>query len=487
MPGTPDQKCTLLLINPPHYRYKTEKVPLDDFDNLFETVPPLGLLYIAAACSAENIPVTIFDMEAQRAPIQSLVNTLQKIQPHIVGITCPTILKSHVVSLFNLVKKVLPQCITVVGGPHCLNFPNDLLPIDTIDFHIIGEGEISLPQLIEHLFYQNGGLEDIPNLIWRDNKGRWTHNTIHRITNLDSLPFPDYHLLDISLYYNLFASKNPTVGIITSRGCPYFCSFCSPPFRTISKRSVHNVLLEIKKCVEKYSIKSFDFYDDTFNLDRKWVHQFCDAILADNLSISWRARCRPDLLDRETIRKMDQSGCNTVSLGIESCSDHVLTYYNKNYSRKHIENALDILKKTTIKIHGYFLIGAPVDTIESINRTIEFARSSPLHYASFYILNPLPGSPIYQNFIDEQHENFTITDIRGFRKALIPHPLFPPNTIQKLKTEAMIKFYRQPAVLLNCFTSFALLFIQSPGFRKNIWRLITSFLTRTLPPDGNSP
>jgi anaerobic magnesium-protoporphyrin IX monomethyl ester cyclase len=217
---------------------------------------------------------------------------------------------------------------------------------------------------------------------------------------------------------------------------------------------VENVVSEIKETVDRYKIVDFQFFDETFNLNPQWTIDFCNEIIRQNISISWRARCRPDLFTREVVQGMKKAGCRVISMGVESANDNTLKWFNKGYSRKQVQDAMDMIAEEGIELHGYFILGAPVETKEDMVKTIELACKPQFSYATFSILTPLEGTKfldmaIKEGYLDDP-DQIDYSDLTGC-KSLLKHPSMTKDEIKSLYQYAYKKFYFRLAPILGMF------------------------------------
>lgn len=471
----------LLLINPPAYAYGFERLPLTDFDGILEAVPPLGLCYCAAVVRNAGFSVAILDMEAGRLSPLHLRSCLEASRPKVVGITMTTPQRRVALELATIVKKWNSRVNVVVGGPHPTIIPRDLHDREQIDFIVSGDGEPALPPLLETTLRNNGRLTEVPNISFRNESGCWVSNDEAIVGDLDDLPVPARDLLENDLYYNALSTANPTTGMIVSRGCPFTCLFCRPLFRSIRRRSVSAVIAELLEINRMFGITSVDFFDETFNLDTQWIRNFCRELSKQTVKFVWRARCRPDFIDETTVADMVGAGCSTISLGIESLSENGLRYLRKGYTTADIENAVRVVT-AVCHCHGYFILGIPTEKREDIRSTVAFPCQHKLTHASFYLLNPLPGTPLADQLnADNSLRDIDPDDLRGFRLPLVPHPTISPRALRRFRLMALVRFYCRPRILGSVVKSLLQLYRSSPGFRKALYSMVFTNSEHTPP------
>ncbi|MCD6463454.1 MAG: B12-binding domain-containing radical SAM protein [Thermotogae bacterium] len=427
----------ILLINPMNRGY---------YYRLGAVYPPLGLAYISAALKREGHNVRIVDMNVERF---DYVN-FDYMEYDLVGISTDT---PRFPLARNIAQKVKEKGITVVlGGPHASAEVSDILKKGIADYVILGEGERAFPKLVEAL--ENGERHpEIPGLAYLvgDTLKEYPKKFIE---NLDEIPFPDREGLNMTRYRNKFDGK-PATSIITSRGCPFNCEFCSASqFMGFlwRKRSVPNVMAEVKLLVKKYGYGSLIFFDDNFTLDPKRVIEISEEILKNDLKISWWAFSRADeLLEHEDmVEAMTKAGCKMLFIGFESASDTVLEEYNKKLRSSIAFDVVKLLKKYRIDVFASFILGALSDTRETIEKTIRFAKKLAKLGASivqFSILTPYPGTRLFEKLrrvlITRDYEKYDGTHL------VFKHPNFSPQELKSLFKKAYYYVYTTPKLLFK--------------------------------------
>jgi len=270
----------------------------------------------------------------------------------------------------------------IYGGPHATILPNSLLTEEEhfIDFVVVGEGEKTILKIMDGL-YNNEFLPLHDRII----EGEITED-------LNFLPFPARDLVDKKYLRH-------SVSILASRGCPFNCSFCQPTLRKIfgnkvRRRSTVNVIAEIKECKEKFGVRDFEFFDDTFTSNKEWVYTFCDYIELYN--VTWRVLSRVDMLDFDLLKRMKETGLKKLSLGIESGSQQILNDYSKGTTVEQNHQVLEWCKKLGIKVHGFFMVGALGETLETIHDTWNFIKQHQFETIFVTVTMPMPCTRLYE-------------------------------------------------------------------------------------------
>jgi radical SAM superfamily enzyme YgiQ (UPF0313 family) len=274
------------------------------------------------------------------------------------------------------------------------------------------------------------------------------------IENLDSLPIPSRELIDMKKYSAHLKTQNtPATTIMTSRGCPFQCIYCSKPITGSKLRSVspENVIKEIEHLINNYGIKEIIFYDDSFTLDRERAIKICDLIIQKNIRIKWQCETRVNLVDEGLLKKMKQAGCATIAYGIESGSNRVLNILKKGITTEQIKTAVGMTKKAGIQTIGYFMLGIPGETEKEITQTINFAKSLSLDFAQFAIATAYPGTELYQM---AKEQNKLTNDWSKSIYALGGKPTVSLSEIDidklyKYAKKAYHEFYFRPKYILN--------------------------------------
>lgn len=376
---------------------------------------PFNLAYLAGYLRQRvDCQIKILDTEALCLNYDGIKNFIAAEQPNVAAFTClsPTI--NHVFKICQIIKEDLKfDCVTIAGGTHPTILPEETLANPHIDFAVIGEGEITLTELIKALQEKRTDFEGIKGLSFKKNRAVIINPPRELIPNLDIIPFPARDLFDIKLYRSA-PTKKLTAGlsspILTSRGCVFDCIHCVSKSiwrRQLRFRSAQNVIAEIEECVNKYNIKEFNILDDNFTLNKDRVFAVCDQIIAKKLNISWIAFSRASAITEELVKKMKAAGCKKISLGLESGSQKILDLMRKQTTVEQGRTAVNIIAKNGVLAHAGFMLGNIGETKDTIKETIAFAKSLPLDNASFFITCPVPGSDLYyyaksKNFISNE-------------------------------------------------------------------------------------
>ncbi len=378
--------------------------------------PPLGILYCATVLANEGFEVSVLDQAAKGFTTKQAVGWIGKENPDIVGLSVLGSASKEVGKIARLAKKENPNLRVVLGNYHpTFNAKRILKKYPDVDIIVRGEGEYTCLELTRSL--QSGeSLKKVDGITYRDNDGRII-KTAERplIKNVDSLPFPDRHLVDCEYASMIFGIKTATkkfTSLISSRGCPFQCTFCA--CRNFARgvwrpRSVENIVEELEFLFSE-GYREFLFVDDNFTLNPLRVAKFCHMLRKRELKIEWFCDSRVDNCGFDTFREMVKAGCRTLYFGMESANQRILDYYKKRITPEQSSIAARNARKAGMDIIvGSFIVGAPDETRKEIQNTLQFAQQTDIDVPSFNILGAPVGSPLWnelvaKGFIDEDKQ-----------------------------------------------------------------------------------
>ena len=436
--------------------------------------PPIGLALLAAILERAGYDADIIDAFAEGLSSSEI---MERISPNVdfIGFTATTPEINNVLALASSARKRFPDAKILMGGVHSTIFHEKLVSDGLCDLVIRGEGEEAILELAA-----GKPLETVKNLTWRTGQGETIVNEMSStFVNLERLPSPAYHKLPMGRYHSALgaARMEPSLGLITSRGCPGSCTFCfSGMFgKKVRYQSAEKIFSEMVFLRKKYGIREFSFYDDTFTADRKRVEDLCGLILAENLKISWSCFARVDAVNGKILKLMKQAGCHQIMFGFESADEEVLKTINKKTGLKAAENAVALTREAGINVRGAFMLGNPGETAESMSETIRYACRLPIQYAIFNITTPFPGTKMYdwakrENLL--HHENWEEYD---FAHPILKMEGLSPNLVGKFYKAAFREFYLRPSYV------FRKLFERRTKFESRLYlRIFLNLLPRAL-------
>jgi anaerobic magnesium-protoporphyrin IX monomethyl ester cyclase len=403
----------ILLVEPPFARLK------QDLRVFF----PLGLGYLASSLEQAGFMVRIYNAEipdggagqevsassaskrlgqhkfyaeALSNPHHSvwreIKGVIESFRPDVLGITARSPKFPAAMRIAAIAKEVNRQCHVVIGGPHPTIQQKEVIENEHVDSVAVGEGEMTLVELC-HALEAGKTLKQVSGLVWKEG-GKVTSNSPRQlIRDLDALPFPGRRLV-----FRPESYTGDTFGVVvTSRGCPFQCGYCSASSmwtRKVRYRSVENVIAEIRLIVEEFGISTIFFWDDSMTVNRKRLIQLCQALIKERLGVKWQCTTRVDLVDDELLRHMKRAGCVHIDVGIESGSPRILRSINKGITIEQVERAVKLIKMNRIAVSAFFMIGFPEETAEDIRQTIELIDRLKIS-TCFSVFTPYPGTALF--------------------------------------------------------------------------------------------
>lgn len=281
------------------------------------------------------------------------------------------------------------------------------------------------------------------------------------IEDLDSLDFPDWELINPNTYphapHGTFTKALPAAPIITSRGCPYTCTYCgvkSNAGNNLRKRSYENIISEIELLINNYGVKEIHIEDDNFTFDRQRVVDFCNMLLDKDLKIYWSCPngVRLDTLDKELLLLMERSGCYSFAVGVESGSPKILKDMHRHITVEKMKEKINLIaKNTNIKMTGFVMAGYPTETLDDIKETIRFVNSLPLDRVQYSNFLPLPGTRIFDELLQKKEISLNTLDWDGFQDNSIIYspPGITKKQLQKIIKKAFCRFYFRPRIIFS--------------------------------------
>ena len=429
------------LINPPTLRHQFDGES-SVVRNLFYNSPPLGLAYMAAVLERQGHTVTITDAPLEGATPDRLVAIAKALRPDLVGITATTPYYDMAVLTARTVKKTLESVPIGIGGSHMNANPDLLLNDGVFDFGVMGEGEMTLKEIAGRVL-AGKTYDDVPGVVTA--KGDTLQFAPHRslVEDLDALPFPARHLLPLHAYIPMPNDQHrlPKTSMVSSRGCPFHCSFCDKStfgdrYRSASPK---RIVQEVHHLESLFGIRDIAFVDSTFTPAKRRVHRVLDAMEADPPRATWTCSCRANVLDEHLLMRMRAMNCWRIRIAIESGNQQILETICKGITKQDIATTAGIAHRLGFKIKCFFMVGHIGETEQTITESIAFARRLPLTDITVQINTPLKGTAQYEQC--KKHGTLLEEDES---KSTFFQPVFVPKdlTAQKL-IDAQRRFYRK--------------------------------------------
>ncbi len=441
------KELDVLLINPPLEDYGKKSVFAFPQPEL-QLVPPLGPCYIAAVLEHHEYSVAILDMHALRTPLFRIKSYLQRLNPKIVGIRTNSVLIHFCLQMAQIVKEWNPEVKVIFGGIHATLFPVKMLESGVVDIAVREDGEYTMLELADHYLRQGLPLPQILGIHYKE------HNLIKCTQDrpmeqdLDKFPFPARHLLlggANKSYFSILARDHPITSMMYSRGCPYHCTFCSKMNDTFRKRSIENVLEEIRSLTEnaKYPVRHIDFRDQCFSISQKYSIALCDAIAKAKFNLEWRAIFRPEQMNAPVLAALHNAGCFVATIGSESGSDRILRFLNKGYTTSQIETAFKLTRQYYLESHTVFMMGIPGETTVDLERTRRFIHKISPDYVQIQLYAPLPGCDLYDLLAKKglYSINGPLPNLKNFQMPLVNLSNLPNKPLKNYEQLSLLSYY----------------------------------------------
>lgn len=447
----------VMLINPPidSVLEQGNANPVTSF--LFYNSAPLGILYIAAVLEQAGHTVACIDAAAEQLNVKSTTQRVEDFKPDVIGIGSFTVTFDTCTKLGKALKASMPSVPIVLGSYHVTLVPEQAMKHECFDVGVLGEGEFTMLELVEHYAGTGKTLDDIEGIVYSKPNEGGVHFTAKRkkFRKLDELPFPARHLLPPNIYRPVPVDEHafPKFAMVSSRGCPHACAFCQKSRSGYRSHSPEYVVDEMEHLIREFGVKDIAFVDSLFCANKKRVHKICDEMIRRgvNKEVSWTCSSRVEVVDRELLQKMKDAGCWRTRFGVESGSDQVLDFISKGITKEKIRNAITAAHEVGLRPKAFFMVGHMPDTRETILETIEFAKSLPLHDVTVQINTLLPETPQMEVWEREGHKWGRVFNESDNEKSFW-EPTFVPWGLEKdelldLHRRFYREFYFRPVTL----------------------------------------
>lgn len=371
----------------------------DPVDRLVR-LPPLGLACVGGALRTAGHEVRLIDAAAEPGWESRLDDVLSAWRPQAVGISAATAVVTHALDMAVRAKTADPKIVTILGGVHATLFPGEMLRERVIDVAVHGEGEHTAVELLAAVARAEP-LGAIAGIAFRDGSAPRVNDKRPPISNLDDLPLPAYDLLPMGRYSTPFAAAGKVCSMVTSRGCPYLCTFCDAFVvhgRAYRAQSAERVLSEILYVVQNFGVRMVVFKDSEFTLDRPRVEALCDLMTRNGPRVTWTCSSRVTNVDAPLLRKMAAAGCRVIQFGVESADPVVLQALKKRISVDQVRNAFSSARAAGIETVANLMVGTPRETWNSVEQTKRLIREIQPDYLNVQVLVPYPGTELYRTF-----------------------------------------------------------------------------------------
>ena len=414
---------------------------------------PLGLLYLASSLQKAGFDdVHVVDSHSLGLSPDGTAKKISSLSPDFVGISVTSFSIKDLYFLAKGIRENNPKCHICLGGHHPTIYPDITVQNDWCDSVCVGFGEKTIIETAGRL--QSGlSLENIPGLKYKDGSGQITGPAVPEKTgDIDRLPFPARSLIKKENYKSWVVDRPAvTTAMITSRGCPFGCVFCSMAKTPFVQRSVKNVLEEVEQCVAG-GFQMINFEDDSMNLDRKWFMEFCDGMAGIEHGPAWGFRGRVANFDTKTALVCSKAGCERINFGVESGSKEILDRIGKGVTLEQVKEAISAAKNAGIMTVAYFIMGFPKERENDLGKTYHFARKMNPDFAQFTPLVLLPGTALYKKqLLDKGRDPFAQATKNPEADFFPPKPkgMLARKVVHQWVRKSYLKFYFSPKFLFS--------------------------------------
>jgi len=444
---------------------------------------PLAYIHLAAYLRACGHQGDILDMVLEGVTPAAVDDFIRRNGICVTGIGCMTCELPEALAEAHRLKQAHPGIMVVMGGAHPSAAPEDCLADGAADYVVAGEGEIALAQLLAAL-ESGGDPVSIPG-IWATRNGTVVRNAPAPAPDIEALPTPAYDLLDLEKYFRLdtpwhFPKSNRVVQMITSRGCPYHCSYChtihGKKYRGLDPEKVLN---QIEWLARAQGVEEFLIVDDIFNFDLERAKRICRGIVDRRLKVylQFPNGLRGDRLDEELVSLMAKAGTHFISIAIETASERYQKLIRKNLQVEKAIEAAGWARRCGIEVCGFFMIGFPNETLEEAERTIRLALQAPFDSILISIATPFKGTELRDDVRNGRFGEMEPEALEALDRLfpVVPSKSLPPDTLRRLQRHAYWRFYLRPRSMWNLAKRLT--------NRRNLRKLIRAIRARTIQDD----
>ena len=462
-----NNKMDILFINPPSTI--AERYGKEDMGEVGGDLIPLGIASLAAYIREKGYGVGVLDCPTLRIDNEKVYEIILEKDPAIIGFSTTTYSLSRATELAKKVREKLPNKLIVIGGSHAnvagIETANDYNVFDIIAYGL--DGEYITHEIVkkfkekkynrEAFISDSEILKNIKGIIYKKDGKVVKNLPRENIKNLDDLPLPARDLFPMEKYIPLpnQYKKLPLTNMVVIRGCPYFCSFCDQAGTGARRRSPQKVIEEMKECVERYGIKEISFWDDTMSYHKKWMKEFLDLLIKEDLDLIWSCYAAVNTVDKELLQLMRKAGCWNIFYGYETAIEKLAENILTNRKNKNFEKMKEVAKWTKeagIEVRGSFLIGLPGETPELAKQTVQNAIELDPDYAQFTLVCPYPGTKLATEIEAGKWGKFITRDLEEYQcwnVTWLPDGYKNLKELKDMERYAFRKFYLRPSYILK--------------------------------------
>lgn len=410
--------------------------------------PPLGLALLAGVLHKHGHRADIIDAYALDLSVDQVV---KKIDPSfdVIGMSSMTVEIDNVIVLARRIRNLYPNIRILLGGVHPSLFHRQLMEGGICDMVIRNEGEVAIRRLAD-----GDALDSIPGLTWRDT-GRdiIVNDKADGFTDLNELPYPAYNKLPMHRYRPALGAARhiPSIGMITSRGCPGICTFCfSGMFGRKIRYTAPEIILEhMLHLRDNYGVREISFYDDTFTSHRKRIVHLCEMLIDRRVNMTWSCFARVDSVNPKLLKLMHAAGCHQIMYGFEAFDEKILKAINKSVRVKDYAPVAAMTREAHIDIRGAFMLGSPGETEKSLQTSIDYSKKLGIEFAIYNITTPYPGTAMFEWARSNGMLSHTDWKLYDLAHAILDLPTVSRETVEHYYKRAFREFYLRPSYILK--------------------------------------
>ncbi len=448
---------------------------------MFNEYPPIGLAYIGAILRKNDFEVSILDMTPMDVPYKMLSNHMKDVD--IVGITCMTENFDETLKVAEIAKQL--KKTVIVGGPHVSMMTKEVLSNQNIDYGVIGEGEVTIIELLQWLQEKSTRKEasEIKGIAFKNNDGKIVITPPRQlITDIDSLPYPAYDLLPpLNKYFAPQVKNFPLGALMSSRGCPFGCVFCSKSIfgKSFRQHSTERIIEDIRRLVETHGAKEIHILDDAFNTNIKHAKEVFKLLVKNKIkcTLYFPAGLRIDNIDEEFLHLLRQAGGYGLNVGVETGNKVVMADINKHLSLDTVKKTAKLIMDNNFLLSTNFMIGHITDTPDTIEETVQFAIKLNPHFAGFQLTTIYRDTELYKQ---AYAKGITENNNQSGLEYCIP-PCFTLEKLKKIRKKAMLRFMLRWSYLprlIFALKTFKWYFLIKGTFRLFLLRFLSTWASR---------
>jgi len=436
-----------LVFNP--FSYKLHEENLRVVQRFFGLFPPLSLAWVASIAEKAGHEVVIVDARTLRLSKEEVLARLKEFSPDIIGFMMTTYMFRETLEWIRFLKAGLKVPV-VVGGYNLRVYPRESVAPEEIDFGVVEHAYHTIPALLSEL---SGGRRfgDVPGLVYKEN-GRLIVTPHDLPIDFDLFPAPARHLLPNDRYAEFLTERRNFTVMVTSLGCPRRCLFCEAGGTRYATRTPATVVAEMEECYLRHGVREIDIFDYEFPCLRSRALEICGRLKEKRFDLEWACRARVDSVDETLLREMRDAGCRRIYYGLESGSQEILDRIHKGITLAQIEDTVRMTREMGIRPLGFFLIGAPGETRETIRQTLRFAKRLNLDYVQFSKMLAKPLTPLWKRLVEETGYDYWREYILGLaEERVLPRPWtsLTNEEIDRLARKAYLRYHARPGFLLR--------------------------------------